>query len=223
MPDRYLWAIRLVLPPNKQLSNLVVGKKELQLYGERGEHVPCADGNAEITDATEGEVITILCQPGGWEETDLHALGGVHRARLTLKGAFRQLWFARIEVVERGYKSAGVGRRPPPPPIFQTLPTPANTTSNCTFVARRFIRQTNIAVGSLHEPCGWTKQQCCNALASSDYDIYEIDDAGCCSLHLLVDSAPAISTLPSNFVPFVDARNVPNIGHLSNNAGTGYL
>lgn len=117
MPDRYLWAIRLTPPPNEQLARLLVGKKEVRLYGPRGELVPCAEGDEEVFDVTAGELITIVCQPGGWEETDLHALGGVHRARLTLKGDFRQLWLAQLEVVERSYRSAGVGRRPPPPPV----------------------------------------------------------------------------------------------------------
>jgi hypothetical protein len=116
MPDRYLWAIRLTLPPNAQLSRLLVGPKELRLYGPRGEPVPCAEGDEQVFDATTGEVLTIVCQPGGWEPEQLWALGGAHRARLTLKGEFRQLWLAGIEVVERSYASAGIGRRPPPPP-----------------------------------------------------------------------------------------------------------
>ena len=116
MPDRYLWAIRLTLPPNEQLSRLIVGPKELRLYGPRGELVPCAEGDEEVLDATTGELLTIVCQPGGWEPKELWALGGVHRARLTLKGDFRQLWLAGIEVVERSYAGAGIGRRPPPPP-----------------------------------------------------------------------------------------------------------
>jgi len=231
MPDRYLWAIRLVLPPNEQLSGLIVGKKELRLYGERGELVPCADGDADITGATEGEVITVLCQPGGWEEADLHALGGVHRARLTLKGTFRQLWLARIEVVERAYKSAGVGRRPPPPPVPPTPPSSspdfvAAATASCTFVANRYIPRRNISK-TQHEPCGWTDQQCCTALASSKYDMYEIDDAGCCSLHLLVDNAPGVSTFGElDFVPFDKAYDISSVGetgYWTNDAGTGYL
>jgi len=217
MPDRYLWAIELVLPPNEQLSRLMVGPKQLRLYGERGEPVPCAEGDQEVYDVTTGATLTVVCQPGDWEAADLHALGGVHRARLTLTGEFRQLWLAAIHVVERAYKGAGVGRRPPPPPLPPALPpappAPAHPSVSCLFRAQQFVPRAAI-VATFEEPCGLDPQQCCDRLTAA-HDLYEIDDAGCCALvTLVVRGGPPIDAL-------LDPIGIRD-GYYSSLAGTGY-
>ena len=69
MPDRYLWAIKLTLPPNQQLSRLMVGTKELRLYGPRGELVPCAEGevlrDGAVVRTDQAHLETVLPRPGG--------------------------------------------------------------------------------------------------------------------------------------------------------------
>jgi hypothetical protein len=224
MPDRYLWAIQLTLPPNEQLSRLMIGSKELRLYGERGEPVPCAEGDEEVFDVTTGETLTIVCQPGGWEAADLHALGGAHRARLTLTGDFRQLWLAHqgIHIVERTYAGAGVGRRPPPPPATPSLPPnpPAPELAwagwQCSFEPRQYVPDEHVLKRRV-EPCGLTTQECCDLMVAALMDAYEMDDAGCCLL-LTVDGTP--SALVAPHVPSaLDARGN---GYWSNTSGTGY-
>ena len=218
MPDRYLWAIEITLPPSDQLSRLIVGKRELKLYGERGEPVSCAQGDAEITDVTTAETITIVCQPGAWDEADLHALGGVHRARLTLVGSFRQLWLAGIAVVERSYGGAGVGRRPPPPPHPPSnppLPGVQPSTSTCTFARHKYVERESIIASAL-EPCAWTSQQCCDALVASTHKVYEMDDAGCCLLHT-VSGIPGALLAAAAEQPWWQTP-----GHYTTRAGTGY-
>ena len=218
VPDRYLWAIKLTLPPNEQLSRLMVGTKQLRLYGPRGELVPCAEGDREVFDVTTGETLTIVCQPGGWEEADVHALGGVHRARLTLTGDFRQLWLARegIHIVQRTYAGAGVGRRPPPPPATPSLPptppAPQEPTGVCAFASQQYVPDARV-VARREEPCGMTALECCDQMFATFMDAYEIDDAGCCAL-LALDGLASTLLVPDT------ARDD---GFWTAGAGTGYI
>ena len=114
--DRYLWGVRIVLPSTAQLAQLFVGPKTLRLYGDRGQTIPCAEGDDEIYELRDRYVVTIVCPASDFSESNLHALGGAQRLLLTLVGEHRQIWFQSIEIVERTYTSAGIGRRPPPPP-----------------------------------------------------------------------------------------------------------
>ena len=217
VPGRYLWGVRVELPPTAQLAQLIVGGKELRLYGDRGQTIPCVEGDDEIYDVPQHNVLTILCPESEPSESNLHALGGAQRLRLTLKGEFRQIWFASIELIERSYLEAGVSKRSPPPPLPPAHPpSPPEAqplVASCNFAPNAYVPSGTVVETRL-EPCGFTSQQCCDELRASAgaFAIYEIDDAGCCSLHTVSVNNPVTML----------STDAARTGHWTTESGTGY-
>ena len=185
---RYIWAIDVHLPANQQLAELIVGSKTIELFGGHGEPVACTDGNHPVLGVdADVRVVRVICHPPAGEEELIRALGTVKRMRITLVGAFRQVWFDSVQFVERSLESAGLSATPPPPPPPPELPAPpstpaASTPAVCTFHANKWLRvegKTNLR----NEPCGQSVQACCEHAAENGVDAFEIDDAGCCDLY----------------------------------------
>lgn len=193
VPRQYLWGFRFVLPSTEQLARLVVGKKRLELFGERDEPLTCAEGNVEVFDLPEDKhVLEVKCAPADWTAADLHAMARVRHAKLTLLGEYRQIWFQSIEIIERTFIGAGIkdapSPPPEPPPAPPSTPAPAGAAAYvCGFDANSYFTaagEARVAHRSYDESCGLTRAQCCDKLGelSASYGAFEIDDAGCCVL-----------------------------------------
>lgn len=187
----YLWGLKITLPRNMQLSEYFVGTKTVQLWGVRDEPLPCAEGNDEVVGVPENWEITIVCHPPTATDLQLHQLSGAYRARVTLTGSTRQVWFENIQAIERPLSAITTGVRPapsPPPPKPGAPPgTPpppgavAPTVPVCTHHANTWI-DASVSHRLVHEPCGQTGEACCASMHELAAQAYQIDDSGCCDL-----------------------------------------
>lgn len=189
----YLWGIKIMLPRNTQLAERIIGKKTIEVWGIRDELLPCAEGNNEVYGLPEDDswAITVICHPPTATDTQLYALSGAYRVRMTLTGTFRQVWLDDIRVIERPLAQAEVRTAPSPPPPKPGSPPlePASgdslsPSSLCTHHANTWLA-TGVSHRLKHEPCGLTKEECCMHMREHEADgagAYQVDDAGCCSL-----------------------------------------
>ena len=191
----YLWGLRITLPRNMQLSQYFVGTKTVQLWGARDEPLPCVEGNDEVVGVPQNWEITIVCHPPTATDLQLHQLSGAYRARITLTGSTRQVWFKDIQAIERPFSAlatesvTGVRPAPSPPPTKPGappgMPPPpgavAPKAAACTHYANTWIYAT-VSHRLVHEPCGQTSETCCASMHELSAQAYQIDDSGCCDL-----------------------------------------
>jgi hypothetical protein len=185
--DSYLWGFRFVLPRNEQLGKLFVGTKRIELFGPRNTPVGCHGGDAEVMTVPNDYIVTVTCAKPTASEAELRELATVGRARLTLTGIRRQIWLARtdgIEIIERPLSAAEVAVLALPPSPAQPPPPPSppfgSAAALCFFLPYRWVD-----VGAAryeHEPCGISREQCCERMQERGANAYEMDDALCCVL-----------------------------------------
>jgi hypothetical protein len=196
---RFFHGLRLVLPFDPQLSALFVGTYRVQLYELRDEPVACDDGlDKNEYDIPVGGIITVGCEAVGMGDPEYLALSRVSKARITLPGAFRQLWLSRIQVLERPLVSTGITTMPSPPPSPPPTPSPPPLPVPSPPPSTAYQDRCNGTFGGYKawynrdkwpdmqldtsEACGNTPQSCCEAAYEKKALGFEIDDSGCCVL-----------------------------------------
>ena len=186
----YLWGLEATLPRNTQLSEKFVGPKKIEVFGTRDEPLPCGEGDHEVVGIPSDYRIVIVCHPASATDGQIHALSSAYRVKLTLEGTFRQVWMDGFRAMERPLSEATDKPAPsPPPPRPDTPPTSSPeahtmgnaTNATCGFYPHTWVYSQDI-VDTLHEPCGLTKEQCCDKKFESGAGAFHIDDAGCCDL-----------------------------------------
>ena len=200
----YLWGLEVTLPRNTQLSEKFVGPKKIEVFGNRDEPLPCGEGNNEVVGIPSDYRVVIVCHPALATAGDIHALASAYRVKLTLPGTFRQVWLDGFRAMERPLSEATNKPAPSPPPprpsrppqpppeviIFDvgsgtngTLEEPTAPTGNatCAFHPSTWVSAEDI-LETKHEPCGLTKEDCCDKKHELAADAFHIDDAGCCNL-----------------------------------------
>jgi len=208
----YLWGVQIELPRNQQLSNLFVGKLAVNLHGIRDEPIGCFEGSDDVVGVPESSMVQIVCQPPTATDAQLHTLATVHRARLTLTGATRQIWIDSIRIVERPLPADALAAPSPPPPAPASPPSPPIASVVCQFFPNEWLVGAEIE-RIVNEPCGQTQQQCCDAMYEIQAQAFRIDDSGCCDVIFLMNNAA--------FVGATRVRDVIRVGGYSENAGTG--
>ena len=203
-PGFHLWAVRIHLPTTPELASLAEGEKRVELFGPKDEPVPCAQGAnaiADVSTETGNRQVVVQCVPPDPTDATLYALAGVHRVRITLVGPFRQIWFRKVDFVQRALvEGAGLTKpyaTPPPPPLAgaQRPPSPPPPHQACNFTAHHKLEFASRAAASVQsEPCGLDRDACCahareaNYAGPLTYGVdpkavgFEIDDAGCCDV-----------------------------------------
>ena len=194
----YLWGVRLSLPQNQQLAELLVGTKKLELFGPGGTPIPCQEGNNEVVGAPIDRKIDVICQAPTATDDDIHRLATVERVRLTLTGQFRQIWLASLQPIVRLLADADVDKAQPPPPNVNPRPPPSppgQVDASCTFQAGVHLVDRDNVLGSTvtatHEPCGLDATACCNHADEHGAQGFDLDDSGCCTL-LYYSTAPTV-------------------------------
>lgn len=185
----YLWGVRLSLPQNQQLAELLVGTKKLELFGPGGTPIPCQEGDNEVVGAPIDRKIDVICQAPTATDDDIHRLATVERVRLTLTGEFRQIWLASLQPIVRLLADADVDKAQPPPPNVDPRPPPSPpgpVDASCTFQAGVHLVDRDNVIGSTvtatHEPCGLDATACCNHADEHGAQGFDLDDSGCCTL-----------------------------------------
>lgn len=194
----YVWGVRMSLPQNQQLAELVVGTTKLELYGPGATPIPCHEGNNDIVGAPLNRQIDVICQAPTATDDDIRRLATVERLRLTLSGQYRQIWLASVQPIIRLLAAAEVGKAPPPPPNLSPRPPPSPPepdNADCEWepgfhlVNREAVLESNVT--ATHEPCGLDETKCCNHAGEQGAKAFDIDDSGCCTL-LYYDAKPAV-------------------------------
>ena len=194
----YVWGVRMSLPQNQQLAELVVGTTKLELYGPGATPIPCHEGNNDIVGAPLNRQIDVICQAPTATDDDIRRLATVERLRLTLSGQYRQIWLASVQPIIRLLAAAEVGKAPPPPPNLSPRPPPSPPepdNADCEWepgfhlVNREAVLESNVT--ATHEPCGLDETKCCNHAGEQGAQAFDIDDSGCCTL-LYYDTKPAV-------------------------------
>jgi len=225
LEDRhYLWAIRLKFPRNQQLSELAIGEKKVELFGHRNVPLPCATGNAKIVGIDDEYELTIICQPPTADDATLYELSTADRAKITLIGPFRQIWF-NVEFISRPLIEAVDFPAPSPPPPSPTSPpgsvpspppAPPDGTA-CSFFPQTFPDPSVTDFKVEHEPCGITREECCmhkRKAESRGATIFTINDAGCCNV-VFMGAGLTSTTVPVYQDSLKD-------GHWGPDSGLGY-
>lgn len=217
LPRQYLWGLRLTLPRTTQLAELFVGKKTIEVFGDRDEPLPCVHGNDEVYALPTGNTVDVVCVPIDWTEETLQRLSRAQHIKLTLRGEYRQIWLASIQLLKRSYKLADIVDAPPPPPSppfpppLPPLPlSPAATAF--TFASRRML-PLSLILENKDEPCAQSQQQCADRTAELALRAFTLDDAGCCAPLVVDGGVNVASSLISRFA----------YGFVSVHSGTGYL
>jgi hypothetical protein len=227
MPDRhYLWGIEIKHVRNEQLSNLFVGPKKIEVFGIRDEPLPCAEGNDEIVgidmDTWQNQIV---CHPPDATDSQIYALGGAYRIKLTLEGPFRQVWLESVSAIARPILAVGdifPAPSPPPPkpelPPNQPHPPPSPPDGGaCTFFPHKFLDSSVTDYKVHHEPCGISKEECCTHFQKQKVNgatLFTIGDSGCCNVYFHGGGLTA-ATVP---VYHDDAKD----GHWLSDSGLGY-
>ena len=184
----YLWGLEVTLPRNTQLSEKFVGRKKIEVFGNRDEPLPCGEGNQEVVGIPSDYRVVIVCHPATSTDADIHSLASAYRVKLTLEGTFRQIWLDGLRAMERPLSEAtdeDAPSPPPPQPVHPPAPPEVVSPSPCIFYST-WVVQTEIAK-TLHEPCGQTKEQCCDTKYEMQAEGFHIDDTGCCDLLFFAD------------------------------------
>jgi hypothetical protein len=196
--SQYVWGVRLSLPQNQQLAELLVGTKTLELFGPGATPIPCQEGGNEVVGVPVDRQIDIICQAPTATDDDIRRLATVERLRLTLTGQYRQVWLASVQPILRLLSSADLDKTQPPPPNVNPRPPPSPpgpVDALCTFQAGVHLvdRDTVLesTVTATHEPCGLDATACCNHADEHGAQAFDLDDSGCCTL-LYYSTAPAV-------------------------------
>ena len=225
LPDRhYLWGAKIKLPRNQQLSELFVGEKKFELFGHRNVPLPCAEGSDTIVGIPEEYEITIVCQPPTADDATLYEMSTADRAKITLLGPFRQVWF-NVEFISRPLLEAVDFPAPSPPPPKPDMPpgsapspppSPPDGTT-CSFFPNTFLDLSVTDFKVEHEPCGITREECCMHKRKAEprgATVFTIGDSGCCDVYFHG------SGLTSTTVPVY--QSTAKDGHWLPDAGLGY-
>ena len=217
----YLWGLEVTLPRNTELSEKFVGQKKVEVFGQRDEPLPCGEGDREVVGIPSDYRIVIVCNPAVFTDGQIHALTSAYRVKLTLLGTVREVWLDDFRAMERPLSEATNKTAPSPPPprpeAPPSVPAPeatavANATNaTCDFYAHTWVNSEDIAK-TVHEPCGLTKEQCCNTKFEADAGAFHIDDAGCCDLLFFVGGLHLLN---------VTVMDEPRSGWWGPNAGIG--
>jgi hypothetical protein len=228
LPDRaYLWGIEIKHVRNEQLSNLFVGEKKIEVFGIRDEPLDCAEGDSEIVgidmDTWQNQIV---CHPPDATDSQIYALGGAYRIKLTLLGPFRQVWLESISVISRPILAVkDIFPAPSPPPPKPELP-PGSAPSpppfppdgtKCTFFSNTFIDPSVTGYKTTEEPCLLTKEQCCSHFLEAQArgaHLFQISDSGCCTLYYLGGGLTATTVAVY--------KDKTKDGHWSLESGIGY-
>lgn len=194
-----LFGIEFRLPDNADLAALFFRSAEpepvggagytVQVYRADGSTIQCLS-QAEQSGAqavTDDRTVQHLCAGGGATDAQLYALDEAHRIRVTLPGAYRQIWLRDVRVTEVSLRAiaSALADRPPFPPPLPGLPPypPSPPPAACsTFEARTFYADRTVVRREPH--CGQTADECCAHAreAGAPTNAYELSDTGCCTL-----------------------------------------
>jgi len=212
--DSYLWGLRFSIPRRPELTELFVGPKRVQLYGPRNTPIPCFEGDTKVSAVSTAYHVDVVCAPPTATDDALRALATVWRMRLTLTGGFRQIWLDRdapLQIIERPLQAAGVEVLALPPSPMQPPPPPTVAKQACSqFFAGSWLDEG--VERREHEPCGMTREQCCDAMHERGAARYEIDDQGCCALVWMQLGAPSLAF----------TNDTTRAGKYTNRSGTGF-
>lgn len=223
-----LWGFEVELPQNEELASLFFHSSEniggsgyqVEVFRVDGSPVPCQPQSAQVgaLALTSDRKVKHVCATGGSSDADLYALMDATRIRIVLTGSYRQIWIKSVSVFEMSIESASLPPRPPrPPPRPRLPPSPPSTPhASCTFNSGWFLQNNVIVV--FDEPCGLTKQECCDMARAYEslvhVDAFEIDDSGCCKLLQSTDTSTSVESQLFNY---------SRIGYLSVSSGTGIV
>lgn len=214
-----LWGLKITLPSNEELAGLFFESARdaprgsgytVKVYNPDGSPLPCAS-QSEQTDSAglrSDREVQHICASGGASDADLYSLADAERVLITLTGAYRQIWFKSVTVMEISLADAELPPRPPRPPPLPMLPPtpPASPSYSCTFNTQQFYGSMTVL---MLEPCGYNQATCCASAHEHGAQGYEVDDAGCCKLF-----TGAVGSLVANSL---------RLGYMSTRAGTGLV
>jgi hypothetical protein len=235
-PGHYLWAVVIQFPENLQLALLGEGPLSIEIFGPREEPIYCEYGFGEVQGVEQDRSLIALCAPPDASDARLLDLARASRARVSLPGTRRQLWFQSLRFAQRPLRAAGLhpAQAPPaapapPPPDPPLAPSynwtaaplaPPGPTTHCAFEPQRAFLYAALVSSRQREPCNLRNVDCCRLARENGAPFFALDDAGCCDLlhvdiatvaHLGFGALLANETDPSWFTPFAgtgDARHV---------------
>lgn len=219
--------LELLLPEDPELASLLFRSAEglpadagyrVDVYASDGSSVPCAPQAAQANAAglPEDRRVVHRCAAGSFDAASayehgaaLYALEEAARVRLTLLGAYRQLWLREVVVVEvasasavlpplpPGVASAADAPRPPrPPPLPALPPVPPHPPPNvdnaqhayeneCAWYGEKLIPARTVVARSRNgAACGVDRYACCRIAVDHESvpSGFELTDSGCCWL-----------------------------------------
>jgi hypothetical protein len=203
--------LELLLPEDPELASLLFGSADgssdgyrVDVYAPDGSSVPCAPQAAQANAAglPEDRRVVHRCAAGSFEaayehSAALYALEEAARVRLTLPGAYRQLWLREVVAVEVSSTNAADEPRPPRPPPQPALPpVPPHPPPNidnaqhayeneCDWYAEKLIPvRTVVARTRGGAACGVNRYACCRIAVDHESvpSGFELTDSGCCWL-----------------------------------------
>ena len=213
-----LWGIEMHLPQDEERANLFYSSSEkdggsgyqVHVFAPDGSHIKCNTQREQrmASGIPTSRILLHLCASANTNNDKLYSLQYAKRIRISLPGAYRQLWLQSVNLLEI---TMPPDLLPAPPHAYTSHTHTPPTTHNCSdFIHRHYYQDRKVVS---EDQCSLSRNECFHHMKEQGAPAFELDDAGCCTL---VSSQ-------TGYLVNMKRTEIWDWNHMTSLSGTGYV